>query len=130
MQPRSSSLMCSGLRCWVVLDHAPDLSLVGRSILLEEIVGIRLRGRVRVGVVQEILNAEEDLSNRDGRFPPLFLVQDREAYRTGRIDVWVEERWREFAWLALSAPSLKAGIWRRWQTFGWFCRVFCEIPPH
>ena len=128
MQPHGSSLMSSDLRCWVVLHHAPNLSLVSRSILLEEIVGVRLRGRVRVGVVQEILDAEEYLSDRDGRLPALFLVQDREAHRTGRVDVRVEEWWREFTWLALSAPSLEADNWWRRQTFGWFRGIFCKIP--
>jgi hypothetical protein len=37
------------------------------------------------------------LFDGDGGLPGLFLVEDRKADGAGRVDVWVEERWGEFA---------------------------------
>jgi hypothetical protein len=45
------------------------------------------------------LDSEEDLFDGDGGLPGLFLVEDREADGAGRVDVGVEERRSEFAWM-------------------------------
>lgn len=81
---------------------SPDLllhaSLVLDSVLLEEIVGLGLGGRLGVWVVEKVLHAEGDLLHGDGRLPTLVLVQDRKADSARRIDVRVEQRRRESAY--------------------------------
>lgn len=54
-------------------------SLVGGCILLEHGEGFALCWVVRVGIVEQILNAQQDLLDGDGRFPALVLVQDAKA---------------------------------------------------
>lgn len=46
--------------------------------------------RLGVGVVEQVLDAKEDLLHRDGRFPRFLLVQDREADGAGWVDVRME----------------------------------------
>ena len=45
-------------------------------VLAEAGVGLGLGGVLDVGVVQEILDTQQDLLHRDGRPPVLLLVQD------------------------------------------------------
>lgn len=61
----------------ILPDDAPDPLFVLGTIFLEHVVGVGLGGRVGVGVVQEILDAEQDLLDSDGGLPALLLVQDR-----------------------------------------------------
>ena len=63
-------------RCWIVPHDSLDFLLVSLTISLEEVVGIGLRWRIRVWVVEQILDAEKDLFDRDGWLPALFFVQD------------------------------------------------------
>lgn len=81
----------------ILANNLLDPPLVLRAVSLEHVVRLGLGGGLRVGVVEEVLDAEEDLLDRDGRLPRLFLVQDREAHRAGRVDVGVEERRHELA---------------------------------
>jgi len=75
-----------------------DLFLICRAVLPEQIIGIRLCWRLRVWVVEKILNPQENLFNRDGGLPILVLVQDAKANGARRVDVGVEERWHELAY--------------------------------
>lgn len=61
----------------VLLDDLADSSLVCRAVLLEQIVGIGLRGRLGVRVIEQILDTQQDRLDCDGRAPGLLFVQDR-----------------------------------------------------
>lgn len=63
-------------RGWIVFHNGFDLLFVSLAISLEEVVGIGLRWRIGVWIVEEILDAEEDLFDGDGWLPALFFVQD------------------------------------------------------
>lgn len=63
-------------RGWIVFHNGFDLLFVSLAISLEEIVGIGLRWRIRIWIVEEILDAEEDLLDGDGWLPAFFFVQD------------------------------------------------------
>ena len=63
----------------VVTDNSLDALIILGSIPLEKIVCLGLRGRLRVRVVEKVLNAKENLLHRDRRLPGLLLVQDRQA---------------------------------------------------
>ena len=65
--------------------------LVISSVLTETCVRLRLGGVLDVGVVEEVLDAEEDLLDGDGGPPVLLLVQDGEADRPRGIHVGVEQ---------------------------------------
>ena len=54
----------------------PHPLLVVRPVLAEAGVGLGLGGVLDVGVVQEILDTQQDLLDGDGRPPVLLLVQD------------------------------------------------------
>ena len=57
---------------------------------------------MRVGIVEQVLDAQQDLLDRDGRLPAFVLVQDAEADCTRGKHVGVKKRWRElaFRWFA------------------------------
>ena len=88
------SLYC--LRCILArfLLHAP---LVGGFILHEQRVGIRLRGTVGIGFIQQILNPHEYLLDGDGRTPSLLFIQNGKADSSRGVDVGMEEGRDEFA---------------------------------
>lgn len=81
----------------VVLDNLLDLLLVRGAVLLEQVERVGLGGRLRVRLVEQRLDAEQDLLDGDGRAPALLLVQDRQADGARGVDVWVEERRDELA---------------------------------
>ena len=60
--------------------HGPGLGphplLVVRPVLAEGGVGLGLGGVLHVGVVEEVLDTQQDLLDGDGRPPVLLLVQD------------------------------------------------------
>lgn len=74
-----------------------DSLLVLDSVSLEEVVGLSLSRRLRVRVVEEVLDAEENLLHRDGGLPRLFFVEDRQAHGARGVDVRVEQRGNELA---------------------------------
>ena len=78
------------LRRGILAHNLLDAPLVLHAVPLEHVVRLGLGGRLRVGVVEQVLDAQEDLLDRDGRLPRLLLVQDRKADGAGRVDVWVE----------------------------------------
>jgi len=71
------------LRCHVAVGESsclsPDPFLVIRSVLTIACVGLGLRGILDVGVVEEILDADQELLDGDGRPPILVLVQETQA---------------------------------------------------
>lgn len=94
------------LRSWVFSYNPLDLVLICSPIPSEEVVCVSLSWRVGVGVIEKVLNSEEDLLDGDGRLPALLFIQDRQADGARGIDVGVEERWDEFAWtLSAITPS-------------------------
>lgn len=55
-------------------------------------VRLRLCRVLHVRFVQQILDAEQNLFDRDGRTPVFLVVQQRQADRAARVDVRVEQR--------------------------------------
>ena len=82
----------------VFLDRLANPAFVLRTVLLKEVVGLGLCRWLGVRVVQEILDAEQELLNSDGRSPTFLLIQDWQANCSGRVDIRVEKCWCEFAW--------------------------------
>mmetsp|Transcript_34846 Transcript_34846/g.93046 ORF Transcript_34846/g.93046 Transcript_34846/m.93046 type:complete len:208 (-) Transcript_34846:4-627(-) len=86
----------ASLRRLSPFSHFNDLPLHPPQILRlvsgKETVWFLLGRRRRVGVVQEILDAEQNLPDGDGRLPIFILIQDAQAHRSRRVDVGVEER--------------------------------------
>lgn len=81
----------------VVSDDLLDLLVVGSAVLAEQIVGLGLSRRLGIGLVQQRLNAEEDLLDGNGGLPAFLFVEDGQANGSGRVDVGVEERRNELA---------------------------------
>ena len=63
------------------------------SSLREEVIGIAVGRALGVWVVQEVLNANEDLLDSNSRLPVPVLIQNGEAHCPRRVDVRVKE-WR------------------------------------
>ena len=63
-------------RLWrkIVLDDLSYFPLVRLLVFLEQIVGVCLRGRIRVHLVQQHLDPEQNLLDRDRWFPCLIFV--------------------------------------------------------
>ena len=74
-----------------------DPSLVLGLVVHEELVGLRLGGTVGVGIVEEVLDAQEHLLDGDGGTPSLLLVEDGQADGPGRVDVGMEQGRDELA---------------------------------
>jgi hypothetical protein len=81
----------------VISDDLLDLLVVGSAVLAEQVVCLSLSRRLGVGLVQQRLNAEEDLLDGDGGLPAFLFVENGQANGSGRVDVGVEERRNEFA---------------------------------
>jgi hypothetical protein len=83
------------------LDNLLNLPLISRPILLEQIIRIRLRGAVRVRIVQQSLYPQQNLLYGNRRFPSLLFIQDTQTHCPTRVHVGVEKGGREFAlrWL-------------------------------
>ena len=81
--------------------HLPRLlshsSFIGRSILLKHGECFALSGIVWVWIVEQVLNAQQDLLDRDSRFPTLIFVEDGKTDGARGEDVRVEERRGELA---------------------------------
>lgn len=91
----SLAMLCRGdlrgdLSRRVLSNHPLDTLLVFHFVPLEQVVCLGLRWRLGIGVVQEILDTEDDLFDGDGRFPAFILVEYRQANGPRRVDVWVE----------------------------------------
>lgn len=108
-------------RCWIVFHYGFYLLLVSLAISLEEVVGIGLRWRIGIWVVEKILDAEKDLFDGDGWLPALFFVQDWQANSTGGINIGVEKWGNEFACMLVRSLYLRAPIWS--PTLRRLCRI-------
>jgi hypothetical protein len=73
------------------------------------------------------LDSEEDLFDGDSGLPGLFLVEDRKTDGAGRVDVRVEERWGEFAWMFVRYAVVTdiVGL-SALRTLGRLSRVLCK----
>lgn len=97
LPPSTIHLPPSTLRRRIIPNNSLDFPLICRTVLLEQIECLGLRRRVWVGVVQQVLDPEQDLLDCDGGLPAFFFVEDREADGAGGVDVGVEEGGDEFA---------------------------------
>merc|ERR1740121_633761 len=68
-------------------DHLLHSAEVLRLVRGKKPVRLLLRRRGRVGVVEEVLDAEKDLADGDCWLPILVLVQDAQAHGARRVDV-------------------------------------------
>jgi len=90
-------LCAPSLRRRVLLDDIAHLPLVRRAVFLELVERVGLCGRVWVRLVEQRLDAEENLLDGYGGLPAFFFVEDAEADGAGGVDVGVEEWGDEFA---------------------------------
>ena len=84
-----------------------DLLEVLGLVLRVEQVGLGLGRALLIGVVHQVLDAQEDLRTIEGEFaylrdgqagaPVLVLVEDAQAHRPRGVDVGVEKHGRELA---------------------------------
>lgn len=97
--PSQPSLPPDPTSLWrrILLHNTPHLLLIRRSILLEQVERVGLRGRLWIRLVEQRLDAEQDLLERNGGLPALLFVEDREADGARGVDVRVEEGGCEFA---------------------------------
>lgn len=121
MSRKSSSPLPTGpLRRRILTDHAANALLIFNLVPLEQVVCVGLRGRFGVGVVEKILDAKQNLLDRDGWFPRLFLVENRQADGTRGVDVGVEQRGNKFACRQDQKSVAVANIFLRHLHFGGF----------
>jgi hypothetical protein len=85
----------------IILHNTFYFPIICIPVLLVGTIGLRLRGTVQIGLVQQRLDAQEYLFQRDGRLPAWFillvlLIQDRQADGAGGIHVRMVERGNEF----------------------------------
>ena len=81
----------------ILPNNPPNLLLIRRAILLIKIIRIRLRRTLGIDFIQQHLNPQQNLLDRDGGFPAFLFVEDRQADCAAGVDVWVEEGGDEFA---------------------------------
>lgn len=67
------------LRRDVLPDDALHALLILHTVPPEQVIGIGLRRRVWIRVVQQVLDPQQDLPDRDRRLPALVLVENRET---------------------------------------------------
>lgn len=88
-----------------------------------------MRGGLWIGIIEQILNALEDLFDCNGWLPSLLFIQDRQANGSRRVDVWVEKGWDKFA--CVSSDSMRLVTNRRPnRTFGWFRWILWYYHQH
>jgi hypothetical protein len=78
----------------VLADQATDALLVLGAVLFEQVVCLSLSWGFGIGIVEEILHAEQDLFDRNRWLPRFLLVEDRQANSSRGVDVGMEE-WRD-----------------------------------
>lgn len=99
---------CEGLGRRVLLDHGAHLLVVRRAVLLEKVESVCLRRRLRVWLVEQRLDTQQDLLDCDSRLPAFLLVENGEANGAGGVDVGVEERRDEFACIMLECVNFES----------------------
>lgn len=85
------------LRRGILAHDLLDAPVVLHTVSLEHVVCLCLGRGLGIGIVEEVLDTEKDLLDRNRWFPSLLLVQDREANGPGWVDIGVEEGRYEFA---------------------------------
>jgi hypothetical protein len=75
-----------------------DSFLVARLVTTPKFNGRRLRGRIRIRGIEQVLNAHEDLLDHDRGPPALFFIQDGKTDSPRRINIWMKQRGSELAW--------------------------------
>ena len=75
-----------------------NTSSVLALVVDEELVCFGLSGTVWVGVIEQVLDSNQDLFDGDCWAPSFLLVQNRQANGTGRVHVGMEQRRDKFAW--------------------------------
>jgi len=109
------TMLCPADRRIVLCGLVLDPPGVFRLVVDEQVVRLGLRGRFRIRLVQQVLDARQDLLHGDGRPPPLLLVQDGEADRSARINVGMEQGRDEFA----CAIKIRRKTTHSEETTGW-----------
>lgn len=116
----------ASLRTRVLLYNFPYLPFICGTVIAVQVVGIGLRRRFGVWVVEEILDSEEDLSDGDSWSPRLLLIEDRKADRSGWIYIGMEKRWDEFAcgqhqvsYLRFTKERKQSGPDTKSETYTW-----------
>lgn len=71
--------MRTSLRRRILLHNTPHLLLICLAVFLEQVERVGLRGGLRVRLVEQRLDAEEDFFDGDGGFPAFLFVEDGEA---------------------------------------------------
>jgi len=85
---------------WKSSGLSSDSFLVVCSVLAISGVCFCLCGILDVGVVEEVLNANQELLDGNGRSPILILVQQTQTHCARGVHVGVKQRWTEldFGW--------------------------------
>ena len=78
-----------------LLQHTLRICLLVRLVQLERQL---LRGIIHVWLVEQLLDAEQNLLDGDAWRPILFLIQDGKAHGARREDIGVKEGGLEYAW--------------------------------
>lgn len=94
----------------ILTDYATNPLLVFGTVSLEQVVGLCLSRRLRVRIVQQVLDTQQDLLNGDRGLPRLFFVQDRQTDSSGGVDVGVKQRRDEFACESLVCRTFWSSI--------------------
>jgi hypothetical protein len=67
--------------------------------MLKEVKGFGLGGGVWIGIIQQVLNTNQDLLDGNGGTPAFFLVENGKANGARWIHVGVKEGWSELAYM-------------------------------
>lgn len=84
-------------RSWILTNDAANPLFVLDSVSLKKVVCLSLGRGLWIGIVEQILDTQEDLLHSNGRFPCLFFVEDREADGARRINVGMKQRRNKLA---------------------------------
>lgn len=69
-----------------------DPLFILETILTEDGVCLGLCRVLDIGIVEQLLDAHQDLLDRDGGAPVLLIIEEGEAHRAGGVDVGVKQR--------------------------------------
>ena len=91
---------------WVIFDNVLDFLVICVTIFFEQIIGLCLGWRIWIWVIEQVLDPEKNLLDCDGRLPAFFLIQDRKANSSRRVDIWMEQRRHKFAYHLSVEPKV------------------------
>lgn len=107
--PSTHAHRASRSRRRVLLDAHLDAGAVAVDVLFKQRIRVRLRWALRIRLVEEALNAEENVFDCNRRLPSLVLVEDAQADRAAGVDVRMEECRGEFAFRRLGRVLVREG---------------------